>query len=287
MAISNTNGFDWQNGDTVTPSRLNQMQAQLKLNALALSLLGTSSGDGPVQEIAYTLAGLALLQAATAVAQRTALGLGTAATQSIGAFEVAGAGAAARAASQPVNAGLTAIALLATTAYGRSLLTVASPAALLAAFSLGTASTQNIGDFDPAGAAAAAQAASQPVDADLTAIAALATTAFGRALLTAADAAAIKATLGLGTAAGNNTGDFDATGAAAAAQAASQPVDSDLTAIAALATTTFGRALLTAADAAALRTAGGIGSMATRAVSISTGTPSGGSDGDVWLQYTP
>lgn len=45
---------------------------------------------------------------------------------------------------------------------------------------------------------------------------------------------------------------FDAAGAAAAAQAASQPLDSDLTAIAALSTTAFGRALLTVADAAAL-----------------------------------
>lgn len=42
--------------------------------------------------------------------------------------------------------------------------------------------------FDALGAAAAAQAASQPLDADLTAIAALATTAFGRALLALADA---------------------------------------------------------------------------------------------------
>lgn len=37
-----------------------------------------------------------------------------------------------------------------------------------------------------------------------------------------------------------------------------QPLDSDLTAIAALATTSYGRALLTLADAAALRTAAGI-----------------------------
>ena len=37
-----------------------------------------------------------------------------------------------------------------------------------------------------------------------------------------------------------------------------QPIDSDLTAIAALSTTSYGRALLTMADAAALRTAAGI-----------------------------
>lgn len=43
-----------------------------------------------------------------------------------------------------------------------------------------------------------------------------------------------------------------------------QPLDSDLTAIAALSTTSFGRALLALADAAALRTAAGLGTMATQ-----------------------
>lgn len=61
--------------------------------------------------------------------------------------------------------------------------------------------------------------------------------------------------LGLGTAATQSTAAFDASGAATAAQAASQPIDSDLTAIAALATTSFGRSLLTVTDAAAMRTA--------------------------------
>lgn len=50
--------------------------------------------------------------------------------------------------------------------------------------------------FDPLGAAAAAQAASQPLDPDLTAIAGLVTQAFGRSLLTGADAAAILTILG-------------------------------------------------------------------------------------------
>src|ERR1044072_3389958 len=44
-----------------------------------------------------------------------------------------------------------------------------------------------------------------------------------------------------------------------ASDVGAQPVDSDLTAIAALATTTFGRSLLTAADAAAARTLTGAG----------------------------
>lgn len=40
-----------------------------------------------------------------------------------------------------------------------------------------------------------------------------------------------------------------------------------------------------ATDAATARTNLGIGSMATRAVTISTSSPSGGSDGDIWFQY--
>lgn len=122
----------------------------------------------------------------------------------------------------------------------------------------------------------------QPLDSDLTAIAALTTTTFGRAFLALADAAAGRTALGLGTAAVAATGDFDAAGAAAAAQAASQPFDSDLTAFAGLAIaadklpygtgshtlgladfTAAGRALVDDADAAAQRTTLGLGTMAT------------------------
>jgi hypothetical protein len=139
---------------------------------------------------------------------------------------------------------------------------------------LGSAATHAAGDFDSAGAAAAAQAASQPLDSDLTAIAALSTTSFGRALLELADAVAARGNLGLGSAATHPAGDFDSAGAAAAAQAASQPLDSDLTAIAALSTTSFGRALLALADAAALRTAAGLGDVATHNASEFQGADS-------------
>lgn len=88
-------------------------------------------------------------------------------------------------------------------------------------------------------------AASQPVDSDLTAIAALTTTSYGRAFLALADAAAGRTALGLGTAATSASGAF-------------QAADSDLTALAALTTTSFGRALLELADAAAGRTALGV-----------------------------
>lgn len=99
----------------------------------------------------------------------------------------------------------------------------------------------------------ASDVGAQPADTDLTAIAALTTTTFGRALLALVDAAALRTTAGLGTAATQPSTAFDAAGAAAAAQAASQPLDSDLTAIAALSTTTFGRSLLAQVDAAAAR----------------------------------
>lgn len=104
----------------------------------------------------------------------------------------------------------------------------------------------------------AVAAAAQPLDSDLTAIAALSTTSYGRSLLALADAAAGRTAFGLGTASTQASSAFEVAGAAAAAQAASQPLDSDLTAIAALATTSFGRSVLTQADAAALRTLAGL-----------------------------
>lgn len=102
--------------------------------------------------------------------------------------------------------------------------------------------------LDPAdySTTAEADAAYQPLDADLTAIAALTTTSFGRGLLETGNAAALAAAVDsffLTPAEGN---------------AAYQPLDADLTAIAALTTTSYGRSLLEAANASALRTLAGL-----------------------------
>ena len=117
---------------------------------------------------------------------------------------------------QPLDSDLTAIAALATTAFGRSLLTLANAAALQSAASL-------VPGTDV-----------QAHDADLDAIAALATTTFGRSLLTLANAAALQSAASLVP--GTDV----------------QAHDADLDAIAALATTSFGRNLLTLADGSAL-----------------------------------
>jgi hypothetical protein len=76
----------------------------------------------------------------------------------------------------------------------------------------------------------------QAFDADLAAIAALSTTAFGRGFLALADAAAARTLIGLVV--GTDV----------------QAYDADLASIAALTTTAFGRGFLTLADAAAART---------------------------------
>lgn len=156
--------------------------------------------------------------------------------------------------AQPVDSDLTAIAALSTTTFGRALLTLADAAAGRTTLGLGTAATAASGDF-------------QPVDSDLTAIAALSTTTYGRSLLTQADASAARTTLGLGTAATTASSAYEPSGsvftAISALSTVYQPLDSDLTAIAALTTTTFGRSLLTQADAAAARSTLGLGSLAT------------------------
>ena len=97
------------------------------------------------------------------------------------------------------------------------------------------------------------------------------------------------ATLSVGTTAGTVAAGDDSriVGALNAATAATtyQPLDSDLTSIAALTTTTFGRSLLTQTDAAATRTTIGLGSLATQSGTFS-GTSSGTNTGDQTITLT-
>ena len=116
----------------------------------------------------------------------------------------------------------------------------------------------------------------QPLDSDLTAIAALTTTAFGRALLELANQSALLSAAGAAAASHAHAGeditsgtvadariastiarDSEVTSAIAALSTVYQPLDSDLTSIAALTTTAFGRGLLELADQAALLAAAG------------------------------
>lgn len=99
----------------------------------------------------------------------------------------------------------------------------------------------------------------QPLDGDLTAIAALTTTSFGRDLLTRADAAATRSALGLGTLATQSATISDYLTSATAASTY-QPLDSQLTSIAGL------------ADAAGVLTNNGSGTFSYTATSTGGNT---------------
>lgn len=95
----------------------------------------------------------------------------------------------------------------------------------------------------------------QPLDSDLTAVAALVTTAFGRGFLALADTSAALTYLGAAAPVwGAVTGTLSNQTDLQTALNAKQTLDSDLTSIAALTTTSFGRSFLDRADASAART---------------------------------
>jgi hypothetical protein len=201
--------------------------AKLQNTATTDVVLGRSSaGGGNVEEIACTAAGRALINDADATAQRTTLGLGSIATQSAGAVAITGGTAAVSAlttASATITGGtITGIADLAVADGGTGASTAAD-----ARTNLGVAIGSNVQAYDAGlqSIAALTTGADQTIyttGADTYAVTSL--TAAGRALLDDANAAAQRATLGLGTVAtANSIGTSDLTnGAVTAAKLANE-----------------------------------------------------------------
>lgn len=177
-----------------------------------LDVNGFNVGGATPTQVGYlaatTAAGAALLDDANAAAQRTTLGLGTAAVAASGDFQAANANLTALAgqtgAADNVSYWTAAatLALAALTAFGRSLIAAADAAGVRTLLGLGTAATTDASAY-------------QAADAELTAIAGLTSaadrvpyftgsgaaslatfTAAGRALVDDADAAAQLVTLG-------------------------------------------------------------------------------------------
>lgn len=155
--------------------------------------------------------------------------------------------AAVAAGYQPIDSDLTAIAALTTTTYGRALLTLANQAALVSAVGSATDTTSGVIEL----------ATTSEVTTGTDTVRA-ATPAGVKAAIDAAVAGLIASAPGvldtldeIAAALGDDP-NFAAT--ITTALAGKQPLDSDLTAIASLSTTSFGRSVLTLADAAAGRT---------------------------------
>lgn len=291
--IANTSALETQAGaqaKATSAQAAAQAAATTALNAHVNAATGAHAASAisftPTSTIAATNAQAAIAEVATDAANALAAHAATAATDA----EVAAAITAHKQEADPhsqyaTNAEVTTLINDTIGAESGTLEALQAIAELLA------------DDPDALTALTTELASKQPLDSDLTAIAALSTTAFGRDFLALADAAAartkmsvlstsevntqisaLQATLtgvqtnvsNLSTSLGTTNANLADLDAAVDVQisdaiATRQPLDSDLTAIAALTTTSFGRSLLTLVDAAAVRSALGLGSAATTA----------------------
>lgn len=180
-------------------------------------VVGTPELGGDV-----TAAGKALLDDANAAAQRTTLGLGTAATSATTDFEATGAVA--------THAALTTTHGI--SAFGATLVDDANATAARSTLGLGTAATSAATAFEASGAVGTHAAVTSSVHG---------ISAFGAALVDDADATAARTTLGLGTAA---TSAATAFAAAATTISTTAPLagGGDLSANRTLTVATFGAA---------------------------------------------
>jgi len=207
---------------------------------------------------------------------------------------------AVAAAYQPLDSDLTAIAALSTTSYGRSVLALADAAAGRTLFGLGTLATQSgtysgtssgtnsgdqtitlTGDVTGSGTgsfAATIQANSVALGTDTTGNYVATIADSGATEITVANSGTESAAVTLAIAS-SIARDSEVTSAISGLSSVYQPLDSDLTAIAALSTTSYGRSVLALADAAAGRTLFGLGTLATQSGTFS-GTSSGTNTGD-------
>lgn len=174
------------------------------------------TGSGTASLATFTAAGRALLDDADASAQRTTLGLGTAATQPSSAFEVAGAAADVASDLATHEAGTTVHGI---SSFGATLVDDADAATARATLGLVIGTNVQAQDAELAAIAGLSSAADRGIYFTGSGTASLFTlTSYGRALVAATDAAAARTELGLGTLAtqsgtfsgtssGTNTGD--------------------------------------------------------------------------------
>lgn len=192
--------------------------------------------------------------------------------------------------AQAKSANLTALDI-ASTAYGRGFLSLVDQAGLMGLLASASETVSGISRFATAAEASSAtpsailnisparlQAYAQPLAANLTSLAGQASTAYGRALLNLADQAAlmgllrassetVTGILRTGTQAEHTTGTADNVYTTPLKlqqklTAWAQPLSSNLTTLAGVASGAFGRTLLGAADAPAARTSLGLAAIA-------------------------